>query len=263
MSTKELEGCHYAQSTSTFALWPHSAEQLEDFDTHLNEQHPHIQFTREEETNNQISFLDVLVKKEDGTFRTMVYRKPTHTDMFTHFTSHHHPRVKSGTIGCLARRAEKVCDNTKKEKEMLHLHETFKRNGYPEQVISKNLKPNPRTQTTPEENAQNKKPPTLFLPYVQGLSEKTQTASRKIGERTIFKSHGTLRQLLTKVKIRTSELKKKEVVYRVPCQDCDGAYIGETGRSLQKRLTEHKYAVRTNDRKNGIAVHDQIGKLLK
>lgn len=46
--------------------------------------------------------------------------------------------------------------------------------------------------------------------------------------RTIFKSHGTLRQLLTKVKIRTSELKKKEVVYRVPCQDCDAAYIGET-----------------------------------
>ena len=57
------EGCHYAQNASTFALWPHSAEQLEDFDTHLNEQHPHIQFTREEKTNNQISFLDVLVKK--------------------------------------------------------------------------------------------------------------------------------------------------------------------------------------------------------
>ena len=54
---------------------------------------------------------------------------------------------------------------------------------------------------------------------------------------------------------RSSELKKKEVVYRVLCQDCDGAYIGETGRSLQKRLTEHKYAVRTNDRKNDIAVH--------
>ena len=63
------------------------------------------------------------------------------------------------------------------------------------------------------------------------------------------------RQLLTKVKTRTPELKKKEVVYRVPCQDCDAAQIGETGRSLQKRLTEQKYAVKTNDRKNGIAVH--------
>ena len=42
-------------------------------------------------------------------------------------------------------------------------------------------------------------------------------------------------------------------------------YIGETGMSLQKRLTEHKYAVRNNDRKNGIVTWtaDQIGKLLK
>ena len=66
--------------------------------------------------------------------------------------------------------------------------------------------------------------------------------------------HVDLQPLLTKVKTRTSELKKKEVVYRVPRQDCDAAYIGETGRSLQKRLTEHKYAVKNNDRKNGIAV---------
>ena len=67
--------------------------------------------------------------------------------------------------------------------------------------------------------------------------------------------HIDLQQLLTKVKTRTSELKKKEVFYRVPCQDCDAAYIEETGRSLQKRLTEHEYAVKINDRKNGRAVH--------
>ena len=32
-------------------------------------------------------------------------------------------------------------------------------------------------------------------------------------------------------------------------------YIGETGRTLEKRLSEHRGAVKRNDLKNGIAVH--------
>ena len=33
------------------------------------------------------------------------------------------------------------------------------------------------------------------------------------------------------------------------------AYIGETGRNLQRRLKEHEYAVKRGDERNGIAVH--------
>ncbi len=32
-------------------------------------------------------------------------------------------------------------------------------------------------------------------------------------------------------------------------------YIGETRRTLDKRLKEHQYAVKRHDEKNGIAVH--------
>ena len=48
---------------------------------------------------------------------------------------------------------------------------------------------------------------------------------------------------------------RKEVVYQIPCQDCDSVYIEVTGRSLGKRITEHKYAVKTGDQKNGVVVH--------
>ena len=50
-------------------------------------------------------------------------------------------------------------------------------------------------------------------------------------------------------------LNKKEVVYEVACKDCDQKYIGETKRTMKKRLMEHKYAMRRGDEKNGIAVH--------
>ena len=42
---------------------------------------------------------------------------------------------------------------------------------------------------------------------------------------------------------------------KVPCRDGEACYVGETRRSLWKTITEHKYAVKNNDRKNGIAVH--------
>ena len=32
-------------------------------------------------------------------------------------------------------------------------------------------------------------------------------------------------------------------------------YIGETGRTLRKRMTEHKAAVKRQDQNDGIAVH--------
>ena len=44
------------------------------------------------------------------------------------------------------------------------------------------------------------------------------------------------------------------MVYEVPYRDCDHVYIGETGRTLKKRLAKHKQAVRRFDENNGIAV---------
>ena len=49
--------------------------------------------------------------------------------------------------------------------------------------------------------------------------------------------------------------KEKGVIYEVPCKDCECVYIGETGRTLEKRLTDHKNAVKKHDTKNGIAVY--------
>ena len=59
------------------------------------------------------------------------------------------------------------------------------------------------------------------------------------------------------VKQKTPMKKKRNVVYEVPCHDCQLMYIGETRRTMKKRMTEHKYAVKTGDPKKGIAVHVQ------
>ena len=110
--------------------------QLEQFHKHLNKQHPQIQFTREEENNNKISFLDILVKRYKERFTMMVYRKPTNTDRYIQFFSHHHLCVKSGTIRCLAERARRIFDNEGIKEEMAHLRNVFRKNRYPQYLIT-------------------------------------------------------------------------------------------------------------------------------
>lgn len=63
----------------TFVLWPHRESWLEEFHWHLNSQHPRIQFTKEMELDNQISFLDVLVERDIGTYGSA----PILTDIYT------------------------------------------------------------------------------------------------------------------------------------------------------------------------------------
>ena len=58
-----------------------------------------------EETEGSIPFLNVHVKKDKSKQATSAYRKPTHTDHYLHYSSHHHPKVKSGIADCLHHRA--------------------------------------------------------------------------------------------------------------------------------------------------------------
>ncbi|XP_046409097.1 uncharacterized protein LOC124173978 [Ischnura elegans] len=52
----------------TFVIWQHGRNTLDDFLSHMNQQHPNIKFTMEEENNNCIPFLDILIqRKPDGT----------------------------------------------------------------------------------------------------------------------------------------------------------------------------------------------------
>ena len=65
-------------------------DSVENFHCHLNSIEPSIQFTVEAESEGQLAFLDVLISRNpDGSMDTTVYRKPTHTNKYLDFSSHH------------------------------------------------------------------------------------------------------------------------------------------------------------------------------
>ena len=73
--------------------------------------------------------------------------------------------------------------------------------------------------------------------------------------RSVFTPARTLKMTLMRVKSRLPDLRKKGVVYQIPCSNCDQVYTGESKRTLKVRMSEHKRAVKTSDPNNGIAVH--------
>ena len=56
----------------------------------LNDQHPNIRFTIEEEVDNKLPFLDTLVIRSNNSYTTILYRKKTFTGVFlTDIVLHH------------------------------------------------------------------------------------------------------------------------------------------------------------------------------
>ena len=98
---------------------------------------PHISFTIEHETNGQLAFLDTMISRNNHTITTNAYRKPTHTDRYLHFKSHHDKKHKVSTAATLLHRATHI-PNTEENKasEIKHVFETLNSNGYPTKFIN-------------------------------------------------------------------------------------------------------------------------------
>ena len=85
----------------------------QDILQHMNSVDPATQFTDENSKEDEtIPFLDTIVRPEaDGSLSITVYRKPTLTDQYLQWDSHHHLSAKFSVIKTLTHRAKTVCSN--------------------------------------------------------------------------------------------------------------------------------------------------------
>ena len=111
---------------------------ITNFHDTLNSVDPHIKFTIEHEKDGQIAFLDMLVSRRNNSISINVYRKPTHTDCYLDYASHHDMRHKICTATTLIHRSLNLptTDDSKSE-ELKHVSVALASNGYPKTVISK------------------------------------------------------------------------------------------------------------------------------
>ena len=159
---------------------------------------------------------------------------------------------KVAVVRTLFSRANTICSSTHdKVCEEGRVTAALRTNGYPSGFILS------RSRTHREvEGSQREPEATAVLPYIRGVSEAIQRILRLVGIRSAFKPVCTLRETLVHVKDPVPMLNRQSVVYRIPCEECTGAYVGQTGRSLGQCVKEHKRALKNFDvTSSGLSEH--------
>ncbi|BHF61277.1 hypothetical protein SprV_0100425000 [Sparganum proliferum] len=226
-------------------------DQVLTFQEHLNAVFPDIQFTMEEEENNQLAFLDVLVcRKACGGLKTKVFRKATNTMRVLNFNSNHPISHKRSCVRMLYRRVETHCSEPEdKIAELQYLRRVFKANGYPRNFVNRCIRKRDK-----RPNRTNTKS-WRALPYVKNVSEAVCRLLAPLGVGVAQRPETTIRCLVMKPKDPLPRRETSGVVYRIWCSCGQSNYVGETGRQLRTRMAEHAAAVRRNDASSQVAAH--------
>ena len=195
--------------------------------SHLNSVEPSIQFTLEREKDIHLPFLDLNVSRGiRGNWETKVYRKPTHTDKYLAFDSHHPICHKKSVAKTLLRRADCLPSSlNSKAEERKYVSSVIKANGFTKTFLRSCQKP-VTTSNTPDE----REPAAGFavIPNIQGVTELIKR---------ILNSHNV------KVALKNQTLGHIFAIYSIPWDDCDNEYIGQTKRQFGTRFKEHQKAV--------------------
>jgi len=195
-----------------------------------------------------LAFLDTYsVVNSDGSIRTKVFRKATHTDQYRNFNSNHPLEHKRGVVRTLLHRADTVVsDNIDKQSE--NIKEVMSWNDYPNWVFdnanspgssSDKINDTVETVNTPNPTVRPRQIP-IVIPYVKGTSEQLHRVMKAYNVPVYFNPTNTLRQLLVRPKDPISKERVVGPVYHIKCESCNANYVGETERSLKARFMEHR-----------------------
>ena len=182
---------------------------------HINSVDPAIKFTVEDnKEDGSIPFLDTIVKPEaDGTLSITVYRKPTHTDQYLQWDSHHHLSAKCSVIHTLSHGATTVCSKSellKQEKD--HLRKALTKCKYPKWAFDKVEKRLNRSASEVNDGFNNQgttvaQPVTnnshIVIPLTQGVCESLKKICGRYGIQTHFKGGRTIKSLLSPTRTKT------------------------------------------------------------
>ncbi|XP_044749184.1 uncharacterized protein LOC123309940 [Coccinella septempunctata] len=249
----------------TFMAVPY--DKVDELINTFNSFHKRIQFTLEKETQNRISFLDVqLIRQTDGSIATNWYNKPTSSNRVLNYLSHHPQIHKINTVRNMLFRCYSLSSKEFWPANETKIKNILKINNYPRNLVNKtiHLYKNKFVKTTirnTEQPNDNHNKIYYKFPYIEGLSEKIEilVKNHSTNIKLAFYPLTKLEIIYTKLKDSHPKLMTSNLVYQIPCRDCNLSYVGMTRQYLKNRIRQHTYDCKENNRdkneKTALALH--------
>lgn len=226
----------------------------------FNSINPYLQFTYETEINHCIPFLDLLIVNENNKVVLDLYKKPSSSNRILNYKSSHPLYQKINIINQLKTKIFTLSDKRFWTKNITNLKEILKINNYPNSLINRILNIRPPSDYTPHNNSGQPNTNTKYfkIPFLNGisqaLSKKLTTDNCKIA----FYNANKIGNLFSNIKDPIVDLDRNNVIYSIPCGNCQACYIGQTSQLLNKRLSQHKRDCNitfVDNPKTALAVH--------
>jgi hypothetical protein len=233
-------------------IWEHGEEALNTFLRLANNEHANVKFTLEVEEKSSLPFLDKLIIREGSKLGFKMYRKPTCSDRYIDASSHHHPAQLNGVIKNLFHRILSTTDEKYIQEDTDKLTGIFVKNNFKRGTINRclnTLRTHKHTQS-PRKKFDFR----ISIPYVKGT---TEAIARLLNKNNIGVAYKPTRKIGNWAKSVKDKINPHEGpgVYKVTCE-CGDVYIGQTRRSINTRIKEHKSCLTKLDSvKSAVAKH--------
>lgn len=215
----------------------------------INELHPSLKFTIEEEINGSISFLDMKISRVNGKLSSTWYTKPTDTGLTMNFHSLAPLKYKRSVVAGLVHRIFRSCSTWNNFHNSLEKAKSLLcNNQYPpafyEPIIKRTLEKIVGVQPVDEEKkdeVEMEDAKLVFIEYRGKVSDNFERSLKKCNApcKVVF----TLRKVKTclpSLKSTIDKTLRSGVVYKITCSRCDACYVGQTSRHLLSRIREHR-----------------------
>ena len=270
-----------------FFIWSDTLENLKQFNEYLNSLMPNIKVTLVI-NQDRVDFLDTTIFKHvqdnQTTLQTKVYFKETDTHQLLHKTSFHPKHTYKGVLKSQILRFKRICSFKEDfEQACRILFKALEKRNYSRSLMRKlkrdiwnNYKQPPKKHikatapipinSTPASNVSthslidsapssplpltNTQPPRPLSTSVPACRTECKTCLM-IPSTTTFKSTSNNTEYTRRIDLTC---KTRNIIYLITCLKCKLQYVGETGRTLNERMIDHRSSIKCN-RATAVGIH--------